>query len=250
MLEGPGTPRVPSTGPSVLAVTVVGMTSPRRPVKRPSKQVIHRRRRMGLVVVLVVVGLVAWLVVPKLLGGGGEDAAAEATASETPSPTPTSVTAADVAPTPGASSASSTPSATPTAAAVGPCAPPLVSVTAKLDATEYGPGAQPKMSLALENAGTTPCTIDVGTAKQSYTITSGSDTVWRSTDCQTDAKSQPVKLEPGQKLDAPPITWVRERSTKDTCNGERPAAVGGGATYQLQVQLDTLQSEPVRFVLL
>lgn len=206
---------------------------------------------MGLLAILAVIGVLACLVIPHLLGGGGDAPEVSAAPSASASPTPTGVTPEDVGPTPEAAGASPSASAvaTPAPAQVAACAAPAVTVTAKLDAQEYAPGAQPNMSLTLENTGPAPCTIDVGTAKQSYTITSGADTVWRSTDCQTDAKSQPVQLAPGQKLDAPPITWVRERSSKETCGGERPAAVGGGATYQLQVQLDTLQSQPVRFIL-
>ncbi|MBN6777129.1 hypothetical protein JRG19_01010 [Pseudoclavibacter alba] len=214
---------------------------------RPSRQTIFRRRRAALVACVVLMLAALVFLVPHLVGSGA-DSTAEAPDTPTASPTPTSVTAQDVAPTPDAGGGASTAtSAAPTAEALQPCIPPEVVLTAKLDAETYSADQQPKLSLVLENTGSKPCTIDVGTAKQVYTITSGADHIWTSTDCQSEARSQPVQLGAGQRLEASPITWVKERSAPSSCSGERPKALPG--TYQLTVQMDSLTSEPARFVL-
>jgi hypothetical protein len=65
---------------------------------------------------------------------------------------------------------------------------------------------------------TVPCLINVGTATQSFVITSGSDTWWRSTDCQSESSDQVVQLAPGQTVSSvTPLTWDRTRSSVDTC---------------------------------
>jgi hypothetical protein len=52
-------------------------------------------------------------------------------------------------------------------------------------------------------------------------------------------------MEPGVTRQTEAITWDRTRSSTDTCDGTRPAAVAGpdGPTYKLQVRLGTLESE-------
>ncbi|GGA71899.1 hypothetical protein GCM10011490_23310 [Pseudoclavibacter endophyticus] len=134
-------------------------------------------------------------------------------------------------------------------APVADCTADTVIVEAFTDAPSYAEGVQPQFSLRVTNAGAAPCVMDIGTATQVYTVTSGADTIWVSTDCQENPANDVVQLESGQSLDAPAITWVRERSTPDTCDGERPAAVGGGATYNLVVSIGGIPSAPATFVL-
>lgn len=191
-----------------------------------------------LVAALAVIGLV-WWAIAAMTGGSPEAAPAEST------PPPAVVQTA--APT---TEPAATPTATPTPTGPAACTDADVDVAAAVDAGEYAPEAQPQLSLTLTNVGQQPCTLDVGTATQVYTITSGADTIWTSTDCQTDPVNDVVSLAPGQSLQSPPVTWVRERSTPDTCEGERPAAVGGGASYQLVASIGGFTSAPAGFVLL
>ena len=103
---------------------------------------------------------------------------------------------------------------------------------------------QPKLSMSITNIGSAPCTFDVGTAAQEYIITSGSDRIWSSKDCQTGASANPVILAPGLEQTTTPFSWDRTRSSTTTCSGSRPAAVAGpdGPTYRLQVKLGDIES--------
>lgn len=210
--------------------------------KRLPDHVYRRRRIVVLVAAIAVVALVWWGIAALVGGGGGAPSA---------SPTVSVVeTEATAAPEPSsASEPESTPEPTPTPTQPADCTSETVIVEAFTDAGSYAPDAQPQLSLRVTNAGESACVMDVGTATQVYTITSGSDQIWTSTDCQTDPTNEVVQLEAGQSLNAPAITWVRERSTPDTCDQERPAAVGGGASYSLVVSIGGVSSQPTGFVL-
>lgn len=217
---------------------------------KPSAAVYRRRRLVALLLALVLVVLVVWGVVA-IVGafrGGGEpgptDAAPAPSTSATPDPTETAAEPTE-SPEP---TASETPEPTNTTPAV--CGEGDVTVTAVTDASTYAPDALPQLSMKLTNTSDKPCRIDVGTSTQVYTIMSGSDTIWTSTDCQTDETSQVVELTPGKEVTSPAIEWVRERSTPDTCDSDsRPAAVGGGAYYSLTVSIGGISSEQVFFEL-
>ena len=222
------------------------MTAP-----KPSPAVYRRRRLVALALLLVVIGLI-WWGLAAIVGAvtGGEPASTGAAARTTPAaspPAPTPTPTPEPTPTP-------TPEPTPTPTPEAPPAPTActaaeVVVTARTDAGFYGPEAQPQFSMSLENWSDHDCLIDVGTAAQEYRVTSGSDVIWVSTHCQQEAASQEVLLEAGRTVDAPGLTWVRERSTPETCEGERPAAVAGGSYYHLLVTIGGIPSEPAMFAL-
>ena len=145
------------------------------------------------------------------------------------------------------------PKATPKPAAEGaPCSAASVQVEAITDADKYEPGKLPQLSLSLTNTGATSCTINAGTSKQVFTITSGKDVYWTSTDCQTESADAEVLLEPGEPVSSSaPVAWERVRSAKDTCDAAtRDAAPAGGASYHLRVSVDGIESEtPKQFLL-
>ncbi len=86
-----------------------------------------------------------------------------------------------------------------------------------------------------------PCLINVGTATQSFVITSGSDTWWRSTDCQSESSDQVVQLAGGQTVSSvSPLQWDRTRSSVDTCGSSRPQAAAG--YYHLSVSIGGIQA--------
>ena len=86
-----------------------------------------------------------------------------------------------------------------------------------------------------------PCLINVGTATQSFVITSGSDTWWRSTDCQSESSDQVVQLAPGQTVSSvTPLTWDRTRSSVDTCASARPQAPAG--YFHLSVSIGGIEA--------
>jgi len=217
---------------------------PQKPTRKPTPQVYRRRR---LVVLLLTAGLIAagaWGVATAIGATGGQGAAPVAATPAPSETTATSPAAAAPAATPAA-----TPAPTPTSTAPAKCTSHSVSVRAVTDADSYAAGVQPQFSLVLKNETAQPCVIDVGSAAIVYAVTSGSDRVWTSTDCQTEPAHSEAVLEAGREIAAPAIPWVRERSSTSTCQGERPAAVAGGAYYHLTASVDGIQSEPVAFVL-
>lgn len=215
---------------------------------KPSAAVYRRRRLVALLGLVVVIALVWWLVsavVGALTGGSAPEPGPSSTQAVAPAPPPASPEPSTPAPEP----STPAPSAPETPAEPEPCTANEVTVTARTDAESYGPDQQPQLSFALANGSDRPCVMDVGTASQEFSITSGSDLIWLSSHCMSEPAQQLVRLEPGQSVDSPPLGWVRERSTPDTCAGERPAAVAGGAYYNLTVTVGGIASQPVTFVL-
>lgn len=218
--------------------------------KRHSPAVYRRRRIVVLLAAIAIIALL-WWAIAAIAGSGSGSAQSQptTTGSTAPAVSPDAPVTTTPSVTSEAAPVEQTPTETPTQPPVAACDASTASVTAITDTTEYGEGVLPQLSLALTNVSDAPCIIDVGTATQVYTITSGSDTVWVSTHCQQEPTNEVVQLEPGQHLEAPAIEWVRERSAPETCEQERPAAVGGGSTYNLTVAIGGIESAPVAFVL-
>src|SRR5690606_31216915 len=123
------------------------------------------------------------------------------------------------------------------------CNPANVTIEPVTDSTEYAAGVQPMISMSIVNNGPVACVMDVGTDLQVYEITSGSETYWKSTDCQAEKTPQKVALEPGVEQSTTPIPWDRTRSDPSTCTTDRAAVTAGGASYHLNVSLGTLEAE-------
>lgn len=208
----------------------------------------YRRRRLvvllGLLIVIAAVVLAFWQ--PWRSDG------APAPRSSTPAATGTAAAPAATgsAPAEGEPTIAAPPVDPAASPTIAPCATRDIVVQALTDLTEYGAGENPQLSISLTNQGTASCYLDVGTSQQAFVITSGSDTWWRSTDCQTEPSGQVVQLEPGQTVSsAAPLVWDRTRSSVETCDGDRPAALPG--TYNLTVTVGGITSaESARFMLL
>lgn len=216
----------------------------------------YRRRRLVVVILLIVIVVAVWLLIAHPWRGSAQDPpastphAAEQTAT-TALPVPSSSPAATMplaTPTSAASSSrpastAASPHSTPGATA-GPCAASSIAVQAVTDQSSYAAGQDPKLSIKLTNNGPA-CTLDVGTATQRFTITSGNDTWWRSTDCQSDPSDMIVLLAAGQTVQsAQPLVWDRTRSSVSTCQSpSRPRAPGGGASYHLSVAIGGIPSQ-------
>ena len=197
------------------------------PAGRQSPQVYRRRRLvvlLGLVAVIVAVVLI--FVRPGASQGDDSGTAPENTATAAPA----------------------TPDATtiPTEAVAvdgDPCAPEKITVEAVTDKTSYNAGEQPQLSVTITNTGTNICVLNAGTKAQVFTVTSGTEVYWTSTDCQVDAIDAEVSLAPGTPISSSaPIVWDRTRSTPDTCEGPREAVPAGGASYHLTVSVDGFAS--------
>lgn len=119
-----------------------------------------------------------------------------------------------------------------------------------LDKEAYGPTEDPKIAMSIKNTGTNSCHLDLGSAQQVLTISSGEEQYWSSKDCQTGGTNQDVTIKSGQTLTTPAIAWDRTRSSTTTCDASRPAVSADGASYHLQVEVGNLESKSsVQFIL-
>jgi hypothetical protein len=204
------------------------MSTFRDPVGPQPGRVYWRRRIIALVGVLVVIGVVLLIVFRP-----GADSAPAATGDTTAPPSGETTTT------------------DPAAVSTGPqpCTADQVVVTADT----YAPDALPQLSWTLANSGGAACTINVGTSQQVFTITSGDEVIWTSTDCQSDPSDFPLTLEPGaEPASSVSIPWSRERSTPDTCSTEtvREQVTAGGASYHLEVSVGGFASSDTKQFLL
>jgi hypothetical protein len=216
------------------------MPSTPHPVRRQSAAVYRRRRiavGLGLLLVIVVIAMI----VGRLSSSSGAENDPAAVAAATSTPAPTSDT--DDAKTDPADAADET--------TIEECDPAMLEVEALTDADEYQADVQPMLSFRITNTGTDVCTANVGTSTQVYTISTGTDVVWTSTDCQEEPADQLLTLEPNTPVSSTPFAWERVRSSTDTCDiDDREPVVGGGATYSLAVEAAGSPSlEPKSFLL-
>lgn len=214
------------------------------PEGRPSAAVYRRRRLLALLVVGAVIAVVVIIVAN--LGRGSAPTA-------DPAATPTSDAAAgtdDAAAEPAAEPSPSASAGTQTNAD-GSCAVGQLTVTPVTDAASYKAGVLPKLSFTVTNTGMEPCTANLGTTTQVFTISSGSDVYWKSTDCQTGAEDAQVELAARTPQTSSPFEWSRQRSSTTTCQEkERPAVPAGGATYTLSVEVAGVKSAQSKSFLL
>lgn len=212
-----------------------------------------------LIGLLVVVALVVWLLVAQPWRGAADTSAtpvSQSSPTASPAPSAPESVAPDPAATGGGNPADALPdevAETDAAAQLAPetCAAESVLVEALTDKESYASGETPQLSIRLTNTSATPCTINVGTTQQSFTITSGSDIWWRSTDCQAAPSDMVVTLAAAQVVESSaPIAWDRTRSSVGTCEGDRQRAPGGGASYHLDVSIGGIPSVTSRQILL
>jgi cytoskeletal protein RodZ len=216
---------------------------------------VYRRRRLAvLLAVLIVVGGIVALVLWQPWRPLIEALTAETPPASTSAPVIPSTSSSSAAPDPSSSesaapdaSGESSPDASPDpSATIALCSSGVVTVTAVMDQGSYGSGEKPQLSISVVNEGDEACVMNVGTSTQSFTIESGSDTWWRSTDCQSESSDHIVQLEPGKSVSSvTPLTWDRTRSSVDTCDRDRPAARPG--YYNLVVAIGGIDSEPRQF---
>lgn len=135
----------------------------------------------------------------------------------------------------------------PTAADGDACAEKNILVEAITDKTVYEAGEQPQLSVTITNTGKNVCVLNAGTKAQVFTITSGEEVYWLSTDCQVDAIDAEVSLTPGTPISSSvPIVWDRTRSSVDTCGGPRETVPADGASFHLAVTVDGFKSQATK----
>ena len=205
-----------------------------RAVRKPSPAVYRRRRLFAGVALLLVLGLIAGGVttLTSLLGGSRQVSSAQES--------PTQGTGAAQSATPSASP-SATPSASPT------CDQKLVTVKAATNKTSYAADEKPVLSLTVTNGGKLPCKVNIGTSQMDFLVTSGSDRVFSSADCQAASTDLVKTLAPG-KSETANFPWPRNRSVQG-CEKLPDGAVAGSGYYVFIAKLGAKVSPPTVFQL-
>ncbi|QMU98581.1 hypothetical protein FVO59_03160 [Microbacterium esteraromaticum] len=195
------------------------------------------------VLVLAAVGGGVWLAIAQPWSASAPAADDRGVADPTPDADEPTATA-DESTTP-----SPDPSETPGIVA---CTDADVSVAAVTDADAYPAGVLPQLSISLTNTSGQDCTMNVGSSTQTFTVTSGADVWWRSTDCQSESSDLIVTLEAGKSVtSAAPVVWDRTRSSAETCDEKnRPRAPGGDASYHIAVSIGGFASEKAKQIIL
>ncbi len=203
------------------------MSAPPPGTPRAVSPAVYRRRRL-----VVLLGSLAILTAIVLIIVRPGQATPEPVVTETAvaKPTPTVV-------------ASPTPTPTVDVTDYKECTIKNLVVNPVVDSVDYPAGVNPNISLTIQNTGSTACFYNVGTSQQVLTITSGAETYWMSTDCQTESSDTVAILEPGVVYPSAPVVWERVRSSPDTCGGERPVVPAGGASYYLTAKVGDVTSK-------
>jgi hypothetical protein len=195
--------------------------------RRPLPKSVYRRRQIGCLAIVILLVAVIWGVVALASGVSGTKA------SPTNSNSPAS-----------------------TAAAGEHCAPgavvvtPLVTDAGKKESrASFGANEKPYFGFTLTNTGDVDCSFNVGSAQQFFTVTSGAETYWTSSDCDRSATfDKTMVLTAGQKISSEPTLWERVRSSVDGCNAASGQAEvpAGGATFRLNVSVAGVLSDPAK----
>jgi len=201
------------------------MSTFRNPVGPQPTNVYWRRRLivgLGIVAVIVVILLIVFS--PK----GGTPTAVETT----PPAAASSAAPTDTADTPA-------------------CAKADVTVEALSDKATYAEDQLPQISVKITNTSDAACEINAGSDVQVYTITSGDETIWTSTDCQSDPVAATKVLAAGEDVESAPFEWDRTRSSTDSCDSEDLKQVtAGGASYHVEASVDGIVSAKTRQIIL
>ncbi|WP_411734488.1 hypothetical protein [Paeniglutamicibacter sp.] len=199
---------------------------------RPSARVYRRRRLAVLIATLVLVGLLTWagfgiasLLRPSDPGAAPADPAASQTVAGSPQ-------------------ASGVPSTEPSAETPG-CLEGDVVVTASTAQVTHGPAEDPVLVMTIKNAGTTDCMVNVGTSQQDFSVMSGADRIFSTSDCVEDPTDTEITVKPGASETAR-FTWTRVRSAPGC---KFVAAKPRPGTYGFSAKLGNVSSETARFEL-
>lgn len=127
----------------------------------------------------------------------------------------------------------------------GACLPGSIVVAASTEKASYGAEENPVLVMRIENQGATPCELNVGTSVQEFTVMSGSDRIFSTSDCRADAKDYLLMMAPGSAESAR-FTWLRDRSAPG-CGSI--AAKPRPGTYVFTAKLGDVASNKVPFLL-
>ncbi|MFD1213863.1 hypothetical protein ACFQ36_17645, partial [Arthrobacter sp. GCM10027362] len=141
-----------------------------------------------------------------------------------------------------AAAAPATPSPSALAAA---CEESKVVLRASTDQPAYDPGSNPLLVMEVANEGKFPCELNVGTNAMEFVVTSGTDRIFSSKDCEVDPTELLLTIQPGRSERAQ-FTWQRNRSAPGCTLVEANTQPG---TYVLVTRLEDRTSNKAVFEL-
>ena len=209
---------------------------------RPPLRPVYRRRRLIAGVVLLLVLAVAFggfLAVSSAMSGG-PSSGGQPSGAAAPESQPTASAS-------GSPTASGDPSASATATSGDGCEQNLVVVTAATDQQVYAAGEKPLLSLTVTNNNKVPCEVNIGTSQMEYMITSGSDRIFSSKDCQAESTDLMKTIAPG-KSETANFPWQRNRTVQG-CEPVEAKPGAGGAYYVFTARLANKTSPKAVFQL-
>ncbi len=179
----------------------------RKPAQKPARKPVspvYRRRRLfaGVALLLVIAVAIGGFAAVSSLLNSGQSSSGEGTG--------TSGQATGPAAGPGPRPPSASPSASPEG---NGCEQNLVTVTAATDKPAYAAGENPLLTLKVTNGNRVPCEVNMGTSQMEFLVTSGSDRIFSSTDCQADSTDLVKTIAPGQSETAN-FPWQRNRTVQ------------------------------------
>ena len=198
-----------------------------RPVARPDKSVYRKRRIIALVVLAVAVALV-WTLVAALVGfvqnifNGNPAASGSGVVAE------------------------------------GACDPNVISLVpivasdaAGSTSASFDTGMNPFFGYSITNTGSKDCNFDLGLKETYLKVTSGSETIWNSVDCdRTGLTTMPLTLKAGETKKSAFSDWYRVKSSSTGCGADQEPVTAGGASYHLSVEVGGVESkDTAQFIL-
>lgn len=204
--------------------------------------------RRALILVPLIALIVAVILGLRALLPGGDDAT-----STTPTTAPTSgqgetttPNAQPSTPAPTAAAATASAAASPTIAS---CTAQQIKIVATTDKDSYprDAKAKAKLGMTITNTSDTPCTMDFGNGPLELRVTSGSDRIWSSDDCQTEANSDMRTIQPGEAgRMVSTVEWALQRSAPGCRSVDTEVGLGN---YRLIARAGDLQSQPKAFII-
>lgn len=128
---------------------------------------------------------------------------------------------------------------------------PIVANSSGSEQAAFDTGINPFFGYKITNIGAQDCTLDVGAKDTYFRVTSGSETIWNSENCdRTALVSSVMTLKPNEPISSPLSDWYRVKSSSTGCGAEQTPVTAGGASYHLTVEVGGMISkETSQFIL-
>ncbi len=133
------------------------------------------------------------------------------------------------------------------------CQPQQIKVEAfvgtkdKQNQLAFNAGDKPYFWFTITNTASVACKFNVGSSASFFKVTSGSDNIWNSQDCNlgTERTDRIMLLSPNQPVSADADYWQKVRSSDQGCSvaDGLPEVTAGGASYFLKAEVNGVISE-------